>query len=221
MGPELFQRCPYVFPISSGRCTAAVFIRPHSQEQVRVVQYNNCGRLAFGPVSMSGGDVVHAAGVPGVATGETPHCEPASLDGTMYRHRFEGISRAGWKESAHLAVQGRDDPAVRLQQDDEDVAGQLPEKCSEDPRSDSKEADDGGAQLMHAVSLPLWCPGWAKQPAERIRRAVSWSPPRRSCNPSAVGPSLPSRPRAAPGQQQQDPCHAYSKTKHLLLSVSS
>ena len=70
------------YPYSSGR-TAAFSISLSTQVLVRIVQHNNCGGAALRPCTVSGGDMVHTTGVPGMAAPEAPDCEPASFNRTV------------------------------------------------------------------------------------------------------------------------------------------
>ena len=93
------------YPYSLGR-RAAFSISLSSQVLVRIVQHNNCGGAVFGPLAVAGGDMVHTAGIPGMAAQQAAGCKPASLDCAVHGDCFEGIGRARRKEAADLAVQG-------------------------------------------------------------------------------------------------------------------
>lgn len=155
------------YPYSSGR-RAAFFISLSSQELVRVVQYNNCGRPAFRPMTMAGGDMVHSTGIPRVAFGEPFGCEPAALHGAMHRDRLQRIGRTRREETAYLTVQGRNHLAVGLQQENEDVPWQVPHKpadCGQpglerEPRSRGRRRKErrrhyGYARGVPSVVVPL------------------------------------------------------------------
>src|SRR6478609_6288644 len=136
------------YPYSSGR-RAAFSIRLNSQVLVRVVQHNNSGGVAVGPLPMPGGDMVHTAGIPWVAAQEAPDREPASLDGAVHRDRFQRVGRATGEESANLSVQRGHHLAVAHQQQNQDVAGKVPERPAEPGcqglETRSRNGDDSGS----------------------------------------------------------------------------
>src|SRR6478672_3395289 len=136
------------YPYSSGR-RAAFSIRLNSQVLVRVVQHNNSGGVAVRPLPMPGGDMVHTAGIPWVAAQEAPCREPAPLDGAVHRHRFQGVRRAAGEKTADLSIQRRDHLAVGHQQQNQDVAGKVPERPAEPGcrgfETRSRNGDDGGS----------------------------------------------------------------------------
>ena len=129
--------------------------------------------------------MVHTAGIPWMAAQQAPGREPASLNSAVHRDRLEGVGRAAGEEAADLAVQGRNQPAVGHQQQDEDIAGQVPDaRCpasaGPDIRLRFRARDDGGSGVTHAVSLPVLSRRkLKKQPVEGGRPAVSLSSPER------------------------------------------
>src|SRR6478672_7717288 len=119
-GARIVPKMSIRYPYSSGR-RAAFSIRLNSQVLVRVVQHNNSGGVAVGPLPVPGGDMVHSAGIPWVASCQALRGKPASLDGAVHRDCFKRIGRAAGEEAANLSVQRRDHLAVGHQQEDQDV----------------------------------------------------------------------------------------------------
>lgn len=178
-------------------------------------------------MTVAGGDMVHSTGIPRVAFREPAGCEPTALHSAMHCHGLKRVRRARRKEPADLAVERRDHFPVRLEKEDEDVARQLPEKRAHGTQGTcvgrlAGRRNDGGAYVMHAVSLPLWsrcCP--AKHPGELIHRVASSSPPVQRCSPRAVAPSWQTQLRAEPELPLPGQFRASARKELLLLSVSS
>jgi len=152
------------YPYSLGR-KAAFSISLSSQVLVRIVQNNNCGGLVFRPYPVTGGDVVHTAGIPWMAAHQALRREPASLDGTVDGDGFKRVGRARRKEAADLSIQGRNHLAVGHKQKNEDISRQVPDESAGSRCCGLWGTDDGGSQVKHAVSLPVMFRSNPLQPA--------------------------------------------------------